>query len=665
MNKKSSLCVSYRRFSQNIQKCFKLAVAVIALLVLYRVFLLICFRQSLSPHLAVSDYLTAFFNGVRYDAVVAGYITAVPVIFALFSLFVDIDRLNARLRSFFLYFYAISAAVLLLSHLLFYMEFHHNFNHLALGAIYDDRTAVLLTAWHQYPLGKALLGITLGVGVFLWLARSYIQRPFVRPAAPSGRPAAVNILLGVLWLALYLILIRGSVGPRPVEPKDAAVTGDPHLNSHIVNPFMALAYTIEDHFKMLRVNGIDAFLTGGTIDQAADRYFNLASGTDLDALLLHRARGCAKKPRHLFLVVMESMDAWNLLDKYRDFDLLPNLRALGREGVLLQKFVSASNGTMSSLAAIITGLPDAHVVTNYQPSSREPYPTSIAAIFKRLGYKTRFFYGGYLSWQRLQDFCQAQGFDEIYGGGSMGQWRSREWGIDDEGLFNFVIQHVDDETPTFDVILSTTYHSPYDIDLYQWGFPYQDFPPALKRQNPSVPLKVFGHLWYTDKVLGSFISEVQRRHPASIFAVTGDHRSHNYINAAATDRYEQMAVPLLIYGMGLKLSGAACRDIAGSHMDIAPTLIELSAPGGFAYHSLGSDLLDPSRSQRGFGRDAVITPDVIVQMNGNVSPLPPELAPQATSAAQSDHSRLAQMIRDYYAIGWWRIMKGPGLPGPS
>jgi len=46
-------------------------------------------------------------------------------------------------------------------------------------------------------------------------------------------------------------------------------------------------------------------------------------------------------------------------------------------------------------------LPEAGAVVNYQRGSRQPFPTSITAIFKRLGYRTRMFYAGYLSWQRL------------------------------------------------------------------------------------------------------------------------------------------------------------------------------------------------------------------------------------------------------------------------
>jgi hypothetical protein len=89
------------------------------------------------------------------------------------------------------------------------------------------------------------------------------------------------------------------------------------------------------------------------------------------------------------------------------------LAALGSEGIYTDAFLSAGDGTMPSLSTLISGLPEVGVHVNYQPAAKQPFPTATAPIFKRLGYRTRFFYSGYLSWQRLGDFCREQGFDEV------------------------------------------------------------------------------------------------------------------------------------------------------------------------------------------------------------------------------------------------------------
>ena len=77
------------------------------------------------------------------------------------------------------------------------------------------------------------------------------------------------------------------------------------------------------------------------------------------------------------------------------------LSALAREGISSLAFVSGGDGTIKSLAVMMTGLPEVGVYPNYQPGLSHPVPTAAAAIFQQLGYRPRFFYGGYLSWQLL------------------------------------------------------------------------------------------------------------------------------------------------------------------------------------------------------------------------------------------------------------------------
>jgi len=51
--------------------------------------------------------------------------------------------------------------------------------------------------------------------------------------------------------------------------------------------------------------------------------------------------------------------------------------------------------------------------------------------------------------------------------------------------------------------------------------------------------------------------------------------------------------------------------VAGGHIDIVPTLIELAAPAEFTYHSFGASLLEAGRDPLGMGQYGVISPDWI------------------------------------------------------
>jgi phosphoglycerol transferase MdoB-like AlkP superfamily enzyme len=298
---------------------------------------------------------------------------------------------------------------------------------------------------------------------------------------------------------------------------------------------------------------------------------------------------------------------------------------------------------------------------NFQPIVRRGLPTSAAPIFKQLGYRTRFFYGGYLSWQRIGEFCREQGFDEVFGGDQMlASSKSHEWGIEDEDLFRFVVQHTGTE-PTFNLIMSTSYHPPYSVDLGKKGFDAQ-----LLRADPlgarltTEELRVLGHLWYSDKCVGDFVSAAETKLERPIFAITGDHYSRKqYVSARPTHTlYESLAVPLVIYGPKALENMQRPPPLAGSHLDIVPTLINLAAPRGFEYHAFGRDLFDPSQAQAGFGCNAVMGPDFILKINdpAHVENLHGQPRPDVDGAG------LALRYRQLHGLGWWRAMKGNQWP---
>ncbi|HEU5360088.1 MAG TPA: LTA synthase family protein, partial [Candidatus Deferrimicrobiaceae bacterium] len=384
---------------------------------------------------------------------------------------------------------------------------------------------------------------------------------------------------------------------------------------------------------------------------------------DLDLYLRKTARGPVNAPaRQIFLIVMESYDAWPLLEKYRSLKLSEGLADLAARGLSVTSFLSASSGTMTSLSPIVTGLADAGLHTNFQKSARKPYRSSVPETFHRLGYRTRFFYGGKIKWQRIDEFMKAQGFREIYGASHMGEGLSgNEWGVDDEYLFDFVAKTGTDEEKSFNLILTTSYHPPYDIDVFSRGYPVRGVPDDLKdRFDPGViDLKTLGHLWYADKALADFVRTVEGKLTAPLFAVTGDHYSRKFINAKP-DFFEHSAVPFVLYGTKVLAGVPLLKGTAGSHIDIGPTLIELAAPKGFEYYSLGHDLLARRNPSLGVGKGKVVGPGFIadVAKSRTVYPAPGggnDVVPHPIGELAKRHDAV-------HGVSWWIIRNGTALP---
>jgi phosphoglycerol transferase MdoB-like AlkP superfamily enzyme len=640
----------------------------VAWLAAFRVVLLLSQRDAISPSSTSTDVATVLLNGLRFDGKIAAAAALPSFLASLSCLAIDAERIAARLRRIFGTIFVLVTVPLCVVDLFYFREYHAQFDHFVLGAVYDDLGAVLGTVWKSYPVVPGFLAIVVLAAAGVFVMRRAIARSWVATEGiPGARRRPVARFLAVLTaIVVYALVLRGSVTSRPVEERDAAVTRDPVLNELVMNPYASLIYALSDWRELASSAGLHVHLKDGDVGAAARRIAEPGRvPANLDEALRRIAPGpqafqALVPPRHIFFVLMESDDAWTLEERWSSLHLADEMKALGREGILLDQFVSASSGTMSSLAAILTGLADAGVYTNYQPSASKPYLSSIAPVFSRLGYRTRLFYGGYLSWQRVGEFCQAQGFDEVYGAAHMGAWtRTNEWGVADEELYDFVERTVSDDVPSFDFILTTSNHPPYDIDVWEEGWPVHEIPQGMEAgfAESGLTLREIGHHAYADLQMGRFVRSAAQRFPSAVFAVTGDHYSRKFPGARPT-MYERTAVPLLLYGPEALAGRTLPPGAIGSHHDIAPTLVELAAPAGFEYHAMGRSLFDPRRPGLAIGPlGRVLGPGWIADL---VRDQPWErLGERLPIASEPDLASARRLRSDFLGVAWWRIRVGP------
>jgi len=659
---------SWTRFFIQFQIDLKLWFFCVVFLEANRALFLFYFKTRMIETTGTGTIAAALLNGLRFDTMVSTYWIILPLIGSLLCGFFDLSGFANRMRSSVGVLFVVCTSFLCMVGIGYYKEYDDIFNEQLFGIYYDDTRAVLTSIAAEYELIPMLLGAGTAILIGQFLIRRWLRSPLFGEKtcriALATRPRQIAVT--VVCAVFVVFAARGSVSSRPVQRRDAGITTDRLLNNAIINPYMALKYALKDQRRLSSASGLETFWPGGDILAAAQEYSSFTTTTDdLDAFLLKYARGSdGTPPRHVFLVIEESYDAWPLMDRYRSLRLTENLRALAAEGIHVRSFLPASNGTMTSLAAIITGLADAGVHTNYQPAAQLPFPSSVSTIFHRLGYRTRFFYGGYLTWQRIAEFAIAQGFNEVYGAAHIGKWSAtNEWGVDDKYLFEFVAATVHDDQPSFNIILTTTYHPPYDIDVWDEGYPVTAVSTDLQPfWDGSVDLKTLGHLWYADRCLREFVQLIDRSFPAPLVVITGDHSARKFINAKP-NFFEKSAVPLVLWGPDVLRGLRLPEHVAGSHFDIVPTVIGLIAPEGLAYYAIGRDLFDPNTPVVGIGRGKVIGHDFVAAVGRDTS---------LHSLPGQDHSdplpsleKLKRRHDALHAVSWWRIMHGAGLPSTA
>ncbi len=614
------------------------------------------------------ELVAAFLQGARFDSRSAALLALPSLLLGLAASFSAeraarwLERARAVLAA-----AAVSLTVCFaLLGIEYYAEFGEPIGQPIFGFFDDGVGAVAGTAVSGYgALWK--LAAALGAAAALIVAHLRTSRRELGVARRLGAlPWRGRIVVTVVFVALAVGAARGSFGKRPIERKWAAVTEDPVLNDGVVNPALSLLFAWRDRLKQASLATLHDVLPDGDVRAAAARlYPDRAGARTLDDFLSRTAAGSpGPAPRHVFLIVMESYDSWPLLPEFEALRLSQQLSRLGREGGLhVSAFLPASRATMTSLAALIGGLPDSGVPPQASAGSgRGAFPTAPASIARRLGYTTRAFYGGMVSWNRFLDFCKEQGFDEVYGSGDMERpaLSPGTWGVPDGQLFDFVQRTVSDERPSFNLILTTTYHPPYDLDVRALGFPLTQVPAGVPfLESARMNLGILGHLWYADRELGRFVDDAEARLPRSLFAITGDHYGRRYPNGQPS-YYERSSVPLVLHGREVLAGRALPEGVAGGHLDLLPTLVELMAPAGFGYHAVGEDLLRARPRHLGFGKGRVIGKDFVLDVaTREVHPLPGGPEPSLDAAAID---ALARAHDDLRGIGWWRIVHGPQLP---
>lgn len=607
----------------------------------------------------IESFSKVFFRGFQFD-VKAAVCLSLPLfgIKILNDIFYD----YLKFRGFcdvFVRFYEriilILTGVLCVLNVGFYQEYHDQFNHWVLGLWYDDVSAILSTIWKTYPVMLIMFAVSITAFLMIYV---YVKGYFIFRYWLNKRCYQLSRLFYVCAISfmagVYLLGLRGSISSRPLKVEHMDVTADERLNTYVLNPYFALYGVWKTHLmlhKGFSTEGLKAFWVDGGVDDLYRYLFREkeVQGFDMEGFGLKVSRNSclAHRPRHIFLIVMESQDAWPLLPAYDSLGLNPYLKKFAAQGLSFQPFLSASDGTIGSLVALMTGLYDAELNINYQKRGMQPFRTSIAPIMHRLGYETRFIYGGYLTWQKIGEFAVNQGFDKVLGGAQMGSLLNQDWGVKDEVLFDFIFKHIDQNSSTFNLIMTSSNHPPYTLeasDLAAAGWSMTQIPDDLDDvYDEKVAMRILGHTRYADWAVGCFIEKVQKQFPDSLFIITGDHNSRKFLNDQPSI-YERRCVPCIFYGKGITRDLKSNHIRAGDHLDILPTLVEFISPDGFIYNSFGENLLIEVNNSVGYGASFIVTNDYITGLlTQTIQPLPKFLIDDIMSAGNDDVYRNNQI----------------------
>ena len=516
------------------------------------------------------------------------------------QLFFPSEKWEQLIKSTLIYIALFILSILFIGRFPFYQNYHNSYNSFIFQGENESLASLIVSVGSWQTWGLLISGVVIFWGCSILLWRLFEKIPYLQfPGKTSSFYRWIFFLFSLVIIVFLCFLCRYSGSFRSADKlrwENIARTPNHFLNELILDDFQALlrakaqrAMTTSHTTRSITSEQMKEY--GLTINKEAKPGSN-----NWDNYTKRVAKGeKIEKPTHIFIILSESYGQWPLLPAYNNWHLADGMKSIISQpnSVWFKSFISNGAFTHYAVAGITTGLAGMDQPLMYMPQNyKGTFATAISPQMKKLGYQTNFWYGGPGSWQQINQYTLAQGFDHFYGVGEMELPMDNAWGVTDNKLFSKVADSISSDRPTVNVILTTSNHPPFSIDLKAEGIDLEE----LRSRIPSGSsldkntLNRIGHYWYADREMERFIKKMQEKYPDSLFIVTGDHSTRIEIEGNFTP-YERISVPLIITGKGIN-EKLFPKENAGSQMQIIPTLIELIAPIGFEYYSLAPSLTE-------------------------------------------------------------------------
>lgn len=274
----------------------------------------------------------------------------------------------------------------------------------------------------------------------------------------------------------------------------------------------------------------------------------------------------------------------------------PFIDSLSSKSLYWNFNLSSSGRTFAALPTISGSLPFGK--NGFLEIKKTPQHFNLFNVLKKNGFETGFFYGGNVSFDRMDKFLEYSKVDHIIDQASfdgsyskLPQSNGESWGYEDQAVFTKMLDVQKDENePYFNVILTLSTHNPFLINntaFYEKRFDERVKSEGITSSQKNWALQYKKQLvtvMNLDHALEKFFDTYKKRSDFAntIFIITGDHSMPEIALQEKIDRYR---VPLIIYSPLLK-KPQRFENIV-SHFDIAPSLL--------AYYRKNYNLKTPAK----------------------------------------------------------------------
>ncbi|VEJ23970.1 LTA synthase family protein [Helicobacter cholecystus] len=532
----------------------------------------------------------------------------------------------------------------------YFKTYHTQIDIFIFGLANDDTWAILQIIFKDYPIFSIL---------FTSLAFALLTYKLANQKLFSNLnlPSLILIPLNLIFLALFICALRGSIISTPLLRAQSTVSNNPTINHLVPNPVIAFSWAISDYKKNASYSIVS--------QSEGDRLSTLALGSPT-ALYATTPQNdfLSKNPPHIIVNLMESFGL-NLLsfDDSLNFDLLGEFREHYKNDLVFTRFLPAGNGTAPSFASLYLNSPSATI--SLSSIKKIKAKNNIFETFSKAGYEIIFITGGSESWHEYGDYLRILGVNKIYDMNSMidifpeAKNFQSAYGIPDEYLYKMLKKLLTScAKPTLFITLTISNHPPEIVPTHYKPYPLnhqESLKKYLEQKHfPLVPLAY----QYSNDTFGQFLTWLKHSpyQNNTIVLATGDHRMRSLSSLGMQKSFIDFAVPLYLYVPKAYLKNTNAHydpQMLGSHKDIFPTLYHLSLSKQNYLANGGVSLLH-SKETCNFAYNEAIKADCKgVYMGGGLYPWTSPL--EISTIPISIPKQKAQKFQSYQDLQWWQI----------
>lgn len=527
----------------------------------------------------LADALAVAFHGLRLDVAVAGYMTAVPLLLTLVTVFVPVSiRLPLGIYTMFASM-IISAAFVADMSLYPFWEFKLDASFLL---YIDSPSNAFASVTAGYIAGRVVLFLLFDKAIDMLLRRTFPER-FNHADGRVVQTAMLVVAGGLMFLG-----IRGGVSVSTNNIGTVYYSDRQFLNHSAVNPIFSFIYSMGK-----RDDYSDAYRFYDDAELEA-RFGGLyASHSDVADTLLVTSRP------NILIILLEGMSSSVVERLGGKKGVTPNLDRLSGEGVFFSECYANSYRTDRGLVCALSGYASFPQISVMKSPVKSKSLPSIAKSLGEAGYRNTLLYGGDINFTNMNSYFYSTGYNRVLCDKdfSMGERSTAKWGVADEITFDrleTLIEEQDTVAPWMITFLTLSSHEPWEVD-------YNRIPDD----------KVANAFAYTDHCLGRFIDRFKAspHWDNTLVVCLPDHAVTGYPKGIMQTNRNRNRIPLLLLGGAVKQPREI--SVLMNQSDLPATLLaQLGLPAGefkfsrnvlsnsytypFAYHSYnnGISLID-------------------------------------------------------------------------